>query len=292
MLLRSISLVSLLYSTLTIVSTLGCSSSMDCSLLGECINSKCVCDAGFRGESCGILDLVPGRTDYGYHNLSEGVGASWGGNSVYFNGEWHAFIAEMTQNCTLNDWGSNSAIIHAVSTESALGPFKKVGIVFPPFAHNPTVRALPDGTGFVIYMISGETTPHNCSTNYMGTKTKSNNNHKPKEPNSNIKVAFSTDLYTWSMPTYVEFTNWNDSILCGFTNPSVSFFANGSLLMAFTAGLCKPVTGVEETIGVAYADSWMSPHQLIKPNPIYNYSKLCIAGFAEDPFIWFVFLIF
>jgi hypothetical protein len=276
-------LLILFYSSHLAIS-LGCLSSMDCSLLGECLNSKCVCDMGFRGDTCGILDLVPGRTDYGYHNVSEGVGASWGGNSIFFNGEWHAFIAEMTQNCTLNEWGSNSAIIHVVSTKSALGPFRKVGMVFPPFAHNPTVRALPDGTGFVIYMISGQTTQQNCSKDYA----KANNSNNLKQPNSNIKVAFSTDLYTWSEPMPVEFTNWNDSILCGFTNPSVSFFANGSLLMAFTAGLCKPVTGVEETIGVAYADSWKSPHQLLKPNPIHNYSKICVAGFAEDPFIWYV----
>ena len=262
-------------------SYLKCSSSMDCSLLGECINSQCVCDTGFTGDSCGILDLVPGSSQFGYHNVTPGVGASWGGNAIYFNGEWHAFIAEMTQNCTLNEWGSNSAIIHAVAS-TALGPFKKVDTPFLPWAHNPTVRALPNNAGFVIYLVGGQATQKNCTTLNKFESRK----FQSKAPNSPIKVAYSTDLYTWSMPMSIVFTNWNDSILCGFADPSPSFFANGSVLLAFEAGLCHPVTGFEETIAVAYADSWQGPYRLNKPNPIYNYSKLCIAGFAEDPFIW------
>ena len=284
MLLRLVfALALLLYTQISV--SYGCSSPMDCSLLGECVNSTCVCDTGFTGKTCGILDLVPGSRDFGYHNLTSGVGASWGGNSIYFNGLWHAFFAEMTQNCTLNEWGSNSAVIHAVSS-SALGPFTKIATAFPAFAHNPTVRALPDGTGFVVYLIAGQTTERNCSANSSSAHD-SFRKKRSNQPNSNIKVAFSDDLYNWSVPAPIEFTNWNDSILCGFSNPSPSFFANGSLLFAFTAGLCEPVTGFEETIGVAYAESWQKPYQLIKPNPIHNYSKLCIAGFAEDPFIWY-----
>lgn len=38
---------------------LECTSALDCELLGSCQSGKCVCAPGFRGPSCGQLDLLP-----------------------------------------------------------------------------------------------------------------------------------------------------------------------------------------------------------------------------------------
>ena len=36
---------------------LSCSSNYDCELLGKCVNGVCHCNDGWKGDSCGTLDL-------------------------------------------------------------------------------------------------------------------------------------------------------------------------------------------------------------------------------------------
>jgi hypothetical protein len=48
-----------------------------CSLNGECVNSICNCDKGWKGDSCGLLDLNPQPTvAYGYGGLTPNT-SSW-----------------------------------------------------------------------------------------------------------------------------------------------------------------------------------------------------------------------
>lgn len=263
-----------------------CTSDEDCSLNGRCAGGACACDAGWRGASCGELAVVPGAAALGYHNESAGVGASWGANAVFADGAWHAFVAEMTHNCTLNDYGSNSRIIRATSTAGPAGPYAFADVVVAPFAHNPTVRELPDGS-FVLFMIGG--TPadeRNCSSGGAARPPRAAADDDP----SGIAVSWAPRVTgPWSAPRRVEFSHYNGTQLnCSFTNPSPHVLANGSVLLAFQGGYCHEIIpGVgEENIGVALAPSWDGVFALVTGRPIVEPPPWCVAGLGEDPFLW------
>ena len=57
----------------------GCTTNMDCSLGGECVNQKCECDQTWTGPTCAKLNLLPANRSEGLHQ--DGY-ASWGGNVV------------------------------------------------------------------------------------------------------------------------------------------------------------------------------------------------------------------
>ena len=53
-----------------------CSSMMDCSLNGECIEGHCVCDPQWRGaagnaSACDVMAFEAMNPDTGYHNATE-----------------------------------------------------------------------------------------------------------------------------------------------------------------------------------------------------------------------------
>jgi hypothetical protein len=270
-------------------SALACATDDDCSLLGACVAGACVCDAGFTGAACSTLAVLPGPSSLGYHNSTPGVGASWGANAIFVDGLWHAFIAEMSKNCTLNDYGSNSQIIHATAP-SLEAPFSKRGVAIAPFAHNPTVRALPDGSGYLLFMIGGTSSAaqRDCGSNYSAGGGRA----RASDPGASIAVSFSASVWgPWGAPTPLRFTNWNGSALldCAFTNPSPALLANGSVLLAFQAGYChSEVPGIgEEMLGVALAPSWGGVYALVKREPILPVpGAWCVAGLAEDPFLF------
>ena len=141
--------ITLLSFTLCLGLSASCSTSHDCSLNGECVDKKCTCDVPWKGEKCDVLTI--GKAFDSYRNESE---ASWGGNIVHVNGTYHLFVAQMALSCGLDHWGTNSMIIRA-SSQNASGPYTFKDVVVQPFAHNPTIRRLPNDEGFVIFFIGG-----------------------------------------------------------------------------------------------------------------------------------------
>ena len=73
---------------------LGCSTDYDCSLNGVCTSSVCVCDDGWRGVTCGQLNLLaPAAISPAYVPLNS---TSWGGSVVRGpQRNYHMFVAEM-----------------------------------------------------------------------------------------------------------------------------------------------------------------------------------------------------
>ena len=154
----------------------GCSSEYDCSLNGMCISSICECDDGWRGATCGQLDLLaPAAVTAAYEPVN---GTSWGGtvirappvNGTSWGGTvirapqavgYHMFVAEMVNGCGMQTWATNSIIRHAVAAHPE-GPYTAAEVVMPPFAHNPTAIRAPDGT-YLIYHIG-------CGTLNKGNK--------------------------------------------------------------------------------------------------------------------------
>ena len=78
-----------------------CISPSDCFGLGDCVDSRCVCDAWAAGSpDCSVLATVPlpaGDVDaWGWRNTST---PSWAGSfvrDVLGDGRWHGFVGAMT----------------------------------------------------------------------------------------------------------------------------------------------------------------------------------------------------
>ena len=139
-----------------------CGSARDCGLLGDCPAGRCVCDAGWIGPTCSVPDLRPAPPP-GRNGLFSPTAHSWGGKPVLgHDGQWSLFAAEMTRGCPLGKFNNNSAIRRAVSPHPG-GPFAPAEIVFPPFAHNPTVTVAPDGTLLLFYIGAPEHREVDCN---------------------------------------------------------------------------------------------------------------------------------
>ena len=125
-----------------------CTSNEECSLLGVCIDRKCECDHGWSGVDCGVLNLLPVVHGSGYNLTGQTPPiSSWGANifpapkGSLTKGDtgmadpdvdiWHMLAAEFEGHCDISHWSPNSAIIHAVSTTGADGPYTRQGWVCP-----------------------------------------------------------------------------------------------------------------------------------------------------------------
>ena len=90
-----------------------------------------------------------------------GTVTSWGGIPIRSDdGNYHLFVAQIDNNCTLDSWIPNSMIVHTVSA-NLRGPYHYVETVFETFHHNPTVRQLEDGS-LLMYMIGADTPGRVC----------------------------------------------------------------------------------------------------------------------------------
>ena len=128
-----------------------CASDLDCSLNGACGAATCTCRRGWKGSSCGVLDLRPSPA--GVEAFHRPTTASWGGGVVFAEGAWHLFVAVMERHCGLDTWGSNSAVYKAVSsTSSPAGPYVNESRVLSHWAHSPRVTQTPDGT-YVVWHV-------------------------------------------------------------------------------------------------------------------------------------------
>jgi hypothetical protein len=145
-----------------------CATASDCGLLGDCIAERCMCDAGFTGSAC-TLPLLGLAAPPAENALFSHSSHSWGGKPIRNSDgkTWSLFAAEMTQHCPLSNFNNNSAIRRAVSASPG-GPFRAGEIVFPPFAHNPTVTTAPDGTILLFYIGAPEHRQFNCSSSPDG----------------------------------------------------------------------------------------------------------------------------
>jgi len=146
----------------------GCTTDLDCSLNGLCSQQQssssssspveteaemaCVCDVPWIGERCQTMDLQPGEA--GLHDIPlcayHGDGpnsTSWGGSVLHSpeDGKYYMWAASMINNCTMDDWTTNSEVVLAKAS-TPLGPFSKVKTIVLPWAHNPQTIRAPDNS--------------------------------------------------------------------------------------------------------------------------------------------------
>lgn len=153
----------LAFSVLAVRSVMGAGCPGDglCSLNGVCTAGACQCDDGWMlgpDEDCSRLDLLPAPSDVSFHGLDENK-SSWGGSVLRLpdaagKPQWSMFAAEMTHDCTLRHWTTNSEVVFAVS-ETATGPYKEQFQIIPPWAHNPEAILTADGEVAVFTLGNG-----------------------------------------------------------------------------------------------------------------------------------------
>lgn len=123
------------------------SSSPPCSLNGILSGATCKCDPGWKGATCGQLDLCPVPSDMpGFWNDSL---SSWGASPLFnpdktpanstIGGAASLFVSVMAGGCPLSSWEHNSYIarIDGPSFDGRLALSTVEPAVTGPEAHNP-----------------------------------------------------------------------------------------------------------------------------------------------------------
>ena len=217
-----------------------CTTDDDCSLNGVCTSGSCKCYLAWTGATCGFLSFQPGPAINGYGN-SPRVNA-WGGNSVFFDGEYHLYVSEMCNNCSLADWWRNSQIVHAVAS-SPFGPYTRKDVALSAFAHEPQVSFsyLANGTPqFALWHVgsgypgSGGSAPNNCTRDALAEGSAE---VRVGDARSQLHVSSSPDG-PWTPVLGVPSCN----------NPSQALHPNGTWYL-----LCNNQTNQRETNGTLFS---------------------------------------
>jgi hypothetical protein len=161
-----------------------CVSALSCSLNGVCnvSGAGCICNIGWRGLKCGELNLREvNRSAVGFNdsNISSWGAAIVSAPSPSGSGgtQWHSFTCEWSQSCGVDQWFTNSQVSHAVSSSPA-GPYKRTGLLFPPFSTNPTLSQTRGPNGELVMVMgmatangSARVPSHECTGCEGGSST-------------------------------------------------------------------------------------------------------------------------
>ena len=131
--------------------SMGCADDFDCSLNGICSTSSgaCACDSGWSGKSCETLDVQPTEWEWGYNKLGSEQTSSWGGGGWWDSdeGRYFVWVTELSHNCGMHTWTTNSKTVRASST-SFRGPYTREEEEFPVWTHE--VKIFPKHQGYLI----------------------------------------------------------------------------------------------------------------------------------------------
>jgi len=254
-----------------------CKRDEDCSLNGICSNDlgACICDAGWVGQDCGVLNLAPATRKTGYNRTAEGI-SSWGGKVIQdpFNETlFHLFAAEFTHGCSLDYWSPYSRIIRAVSNNPE-GPFQFTNEVVGTFAHNPTViYSKAHELWLLVHIGCAQSVPNTCKDVNI---TCDPGNYLNGESGITIRVAKQLDG-EWKNLGIVFGANELGTWDCDTTNPSPYPLNNGSIVLVYRG--CPFQCGGNELINVAFSNDLSGPYRRLQSQPVFDASN-------EDPFVW------
>ena len=145
-----------------------CTDAADCSHNGACSDdgSSCVCAPGWAGTHCAAVKWARDA-----RRAFDDPLWTWGGSAIRGpDGLVHMFASELTNDCGILHYCSNSRVVHLTASDP-LGPYVRRAVALEPRApplwdsgavHGPTVHALPQG-GYALY--------------YMGTQLTWNGTH-------------------------------------------------------------------------------------------------------------------
>eukprot|EP00931_Biecheleriopsis_adriatica_P116186 TRINITY_DN91865_c0_g1_i1.p1 TRINITY_DN91865_c0_g1~~TRINITY_DN91865_c0_g1_i1.p1 ORF type:complete len:411 (+),score=60.13 TRINITY_DN91865_c0_g1_i1:20-1252(+) len=265
----------LLLASVTAASRQTCSSKRDCNYNGNCLSGSCVCFAAFKGEKCNVMNFVrpSSQAKVGLASIdSEGLQiSSWGGSVLqHEDGTWHMWASEMTNGTGIKSWITNSQVVHAVAS-GPLGPWKRQEVVWPVFAHEPTVARSPAGE-YVMFFTGGGPAYGQQAIPCTGKSCFGHNGTSdPSCPNDQqctlsepllTRMSFSSSPYgPWQEPVLVPSLSNTD------TNLAHVIFENGSMF-----GLGRP------------GHYWSSPDWRNVSQYTIGDTEGDLVG--EDPMVW------
>lgn len=88
-----------------------------CSLNGELdpVTQRCNCYSPWTGDAnCSSLSFLPSKGPFSGYGMQPNL-TSWGGNMFFYGGQYHMYVAEMANDCSLNEWQQNSQCVHATA---------------------------------------------------------------------------------------------------------------------------------------------------------------------------------
>ena len=231
---------------LAVASAQSCETESDCSLLGECVNSKCVCDPGWKGHKCGQVDLLPALRNGGYRNSTL---STWGGYSIKIGDKWHMFASGMSHQCPLETFITNSMTIHATSKVPG-GPYELEDIPLREFHHSVSVLRV-NQTTLALFTEGINTNGHNvkfCDEDEVGV-----DHSNRTSTNSGDAIELGPDDYMGvSISTSGPYGPWKEHFIlntdlsdiyawnCNRSNPSPLIFPNGTVLLMYRGVPCNP----------------------------------------------------
>jgi len=248
--------------------TSACQTDNDCSLLGECVNSVCQCDAGWKGSKCGQVDILPVKRNWGYRNPEM---SSWCGSAIKENGEYHYFGSAMSHNCSLPQFPTNSEAVRATSS-SPEGPYTFQEVALPEFAHSTSVKRDIDGN--LLLFTIGENMNgadvHACQGQGPWPSSGGDHDQTSLGPHDHMRISRSKSVTgPWEdreiMHTSIDDPSaWN----CNKSNPSAIVLNNGSILMMYRGVPCERDTGCKNKTanlcqhqGIAFAENSSAPFE-------------------------------
>ena len=249
-----------------------------------CEQGVCVCDKGFTGHACSVLDLGNCTAALNPNNTwTWGAAARWvdPGNSA---GGVEIMTMGLRERCGINEYRSNAHIIRAAAP-SILGPYTLdadggtvggLGPTEPPHwdateTEDPNVVNFRNGSALLFYTGA-----------YVENQTaKDCTNANQPEPASNalaaaqrIGVAYrDTPGGPWvrvAAPVLTPRKGAWDSVRV--SNPAALIFENGTVLLAYRGNGARA-----GGIGIARAEHWTGPYiHVLDHGPLFD-------GYAEDP---------
>ena len=264
------------------VTAWSCSDDEGCNLNGACQQGACVCDAGWVGSTCGLLNAQP--LQVGASGMNElPSNSSWGGSVVFApeDGLFHMFFSEILEQCPMADWQTNSACYHSTSP-TALGPFSNKTEVIGAWCHNAIIRVAQDlhGPLFMLWHIGDGKEPskvRRCSN--------SSTAHGTAGRPSVRSAGGYVNSFSYSRSVWGPWTAFNESVLPGGASGSwdegrvnmAPFpLKNGTVLLGYRGTDAKHV----EKLGIAIGGNWSGPYHSLTPTaPI-------VSAAGEDPFLW------
>jgi len=257
---------------------LSCTTNNDCQLNGVCTSSKCLCDSGWEGDGCGILSLIPAKTNAGFRQSDS---YSWCGTVIpdsKTTGLYHLFASEMGDHCNLDVWRTDSQIVQATSQGDPTGPYTRQNVTVAPEAHNPQAIQAPDGTYIIFDSYGG---PVACPTK-TNTTTCTSITHCPCVGPGVGNFTFhyaTTPAGPWSSSTVsMPYPCYS----CNLT-PTPWFHPNGTLFIIFHCD--DDATHSQCDLTMVQAPSWKGPYSMVN-NGKSIWSVTQSPGHPEDPFLW------
>ena len=190
----------------------GCITSADCAFNGECVKDNegrlatkisfdpeapgvCQCFDGWKGATCEVLDVLPVDPQKVGLVLPNHDSSTWGGSVVYDEESdlYHMFASEILYDCGLYSGTTNSQVIRAVS-KSPYGPYEKVQVIVPVFAHDANIIRAPTGE-FVLYVTALEgVEPMDCRNQTQSIEVSSIRNGRYLRSSPRAKSGETVDI--------------------------------------------------------------------------------------------------